>query len=171
MDKRTPSTLIKDRVYREDMTWEEERDFVKHMFGRYEKSGFFTTYSPVRTLPEDKQIYKGKPYKIIKRMEVPNTQEEEKRGMLVMDLPAWLIEFEDGNRMVAYPEDISKLDVTGMAACWKEKNKMAKVKKSIKVKDVITSILRAKKYTRDSDELLYYHVCSYFNPAIKTINT
>lgn len=117
MEKRTPSTLIKQKVYREDMTWQEERDFVKFMYGKYEKEGFFSAYKPIRTLPTEKQGYVGQPFKVIKRMEVPSTQEEEKRSMLVMDLPAWLIEFEDGNRTIAYPEDICKMDVTGMAAC------------------------------------------------------
>ena len=42
-------------------------------------------------------------------------------------------------------------------------------KKTISVKEVITQILATKKYTRDSDELLYYHVCSYFNPSIKNM--
>ena len=39
----------------------------------------------------------------------------------------------------------------------------------IKVKEVIENILTEKKYTRDSDELLYYYVCMTFNPNIKKV--
>ena len=116
--KRTPTSLIQQKVYREDMTWEEERDFVKHMFGKYEKAGFFTIFHPKRTLPENEKMYSGQLYKIIGRCPVPTTKEEERALKVdVMNLPAWTIEFEDEHRMVAYPEDICKLDVSGMAAC------------------------------------------------------
>ena len=46
---------------------------------------------------------------------------------------------------------------------------MAKTKSTVKVSDIIRDVLTERKYTRDSDELLYYYVCMKFNPNIKNV--
>lgn len=114
---RVPTTLLRNGVYREDMNWEEERGFVLFMYDKYEKAGFNEHFFTDRKLPPEFNNEIGKGYKLLKRMEVPNTPEEEGEKMPILDLPAWEIEFADGKKLVAYPEEICALDVSKMNAC------------------------------------------------------
>lgn len=115
---RTPTQMIQKKVYREDMTFEEEKAFVRLMYRKYEKAGFKPTYEMSAKLPENEMKYNGQPFKVVKRCEIPdNPTEEKKFNYYLCELPMWTIKFEDGHKLNAYPEEISTLDTSKMAAC------------------------------------------------------
>ena len=64
---RTPTQMIQKKVYREDMTFEEEKAFVRLMYRKYEKAGFKPTYEMSAKLPENEMKYNGQPFKVVKR--------------------------------------------------------------------------------------------------------
>jgi hypothetical protein len=80
-----------------DVSIEQAREYVNHCFDLYEKEGFAKEYW---TPYEDKSLTQhiGKSFKMIKRMGEPEYDLEA--------LPAWLIKFEDGEEIEAYPEEI-----------------------------------------------------------------
>lgn len=117
-EKRTPTKLLKAKVYREDMTFAEEKDFVKYMYKRYEKSGFKPVFEQKAPLPSNEEKYNGQPFEVVKACEIPKSEaEQENSEFMLMDLPAWIIQFRDGHQMMAYPEEITNLNTSGFAAC------------------------------------------------------
>lgn len=84
---------------REEMSTEREREFLKNLYDAYETVGFADRFwSPFDVCDEEKK-YIGQPFKVIGRC-------EEGKEWDLDSLPAWKIEFEDGHRMYAYPEEI-----------------------------------------------------------------
>ena len=84
---------------RYEMDNERERAFLKDCYSAYETVGFADKFwSPFDLKDEDKK-YIGKPFKVIGRC-------EEGKEWDLESLPAWNIEFEDGHKMSAYPEEI-----------------------------------------------------------------
>ena len=84
---------------RYEMDNERERAFLKDCYSAYETVGFADKFwSPFDLKDEDKK-YIGKPFKVIGRC-------EEGKEWDLESLPAWKIEFEDGHKMSAYPEEI-----------------------------------------------------------------
>lgn len=84
---------------RYEMDNERERAFLKDCYSAYKTVGFADKFwSPFDLKDEDKK-YIGKPFKVIGRC-------EEGKEWDLESLPAWNIEFEDGHKMSAYPEEI-----------------------------------------------------------------
>lgn len=84
---------------RDDMTDEQEREFVNDCYDAYERHGFRKFFSsPFDLYPEDRQ-YIGKEFDVVRRV----TEED---GWDLCSLPAWMIRFKDGYINYAYPEEI-----------------------------------------------------------------
>ena len=88
---------------REHMSWDEEVSFINYWFNKYEEEQF----SKVFTSPyEENKCHLGKSFVVLNRMWVKT---EDDNGVDTSDLeclPSWKIQFEDGQTMVAYPEEI-----------------------------------------------------------------
>ena len=80
---------------RDFMSEEEEREFINDYCNCCETEGFNKVYWSPYT---EWEKYYGKPFKVIKRA-------TEKENDLEV-LPMWIIQFEDGKRIQAYPEEI-----------------------------------------------------------------
>lgn len=97
---RSVEELIHNNISREDMTKEEEKTFVEYWFNKYEEEGFLEKFHVVYGGMDD---YKGKKFKVLSRCKEGTFWDLE-------TLPAWNIEFEDGEKLEAYPEEICKLE-------------------------------------------------------------
>lgn len=85
---------------REYMTEERENEFVNDCFGAYEGEGF----SNVFWTPYDSMREKiGLKFRVISRV---NKEQE-----VLEALPMWNIEFEDGFKTCAYPEEVIKSEM------------------------------------------------------------
>ena len=80
---------------REEMTVEQEKDFVDHCFDLYENQGFAKVFW---SISNDFKEYHNKAFKVINRL-------TEKECDLCC-LPMWKIKFEDGKRINAYLDEI-----------------------------------------------------------------
>ena len=90
---------------RYEMSDERHKEFVEDCFKLYEQEGFNDTFwSPFG----ENETYGGKPYKVIRR----GTEDD---GIFIEQLPVWLIQFEDGNELFAYPEELimSEMEYNG----------------------------------------------------------
>lgn len=97
---RTIEELFRQNASRDEMTEEEERNFVNYWFDKYEKQGFFEIFiSPYDSLKQ----YNGKRFKVIRRV----TEEE----CDLESLPAWKIEFDNQEQIDAFPEEIIKNEI------------------------------------------------------------
>jgi hypothetical protein len=83
---------------RYEMDEQREREFLEDLFETYETVGFSEKFWTPFDLFERDNSYIGKPFKVIGRCKEPEFDLE--------SLPAWEIEFEDGYKMQAYPEEI-----------------------------------------------------------------
>ena len=99
---RTIQELIDKNIYREEMTTEEHLMFVDYWFNEYEKGGFCEIFKSPFELKDKDQPYIGKPFKVIGRVTT--------EGADLETLPMWCIEFEDGHKMNAYPEEITVIE-------------------------------------------------------------
>ena len=86
---------------RKGMTLEEETDFVCACFSTYEKVGFTEVYNS----PEC-QWENGMKYTVIRRASIADQ-------IPLPYLPAWFICLENGNEVLAYPENICKAAKNG----------------------------------------------------------
>lgn len=82
-------------MYRDDMTVEQEREFVKDCFGCYESEGFSKVFW---SIGGDFKEYHNKPFKVLYRLDEKSCDLE--------CLPMWEIQFEDGETIHAYPDEI-----------------------------------------------------------------
>lgn len=87
-----------------EMSFEEELFYRMDAFDMYETEGFKDTFN---TPYEECSEYNGQKYEIVRRASYVN-------GDCDMEcLPQWIIKFEDGKEVNAYPEEISLIEVTG----------------------------------------------------------
>lgn len=86
---------VKYPEYRDCMTEEREREFVKDCFTLYEKEGFAKNFW---SQGGDYKKYHGQPFAVISRAEEDDVDLE--------CLPMWKIRFDDGFEMDAYPDEI-----------------------------------------------------------------
>ena len=90
-------------IDREDMTEEQEKEFVNDCFVAYERIGFLDRFnSPY----DDNSEHNGMVFRVIRRAVVRDAD-----GNLECDLeamPVWLVEFENGDTAFCYPEEICK---------------------------------------------------------------
>lgn len=91
----------KDAPYREDMTEEQEKEFVADCFNCYEQEGFSKVFwCQGGDYPE----YVGKPFTVVGR--TPIYDGATQLAADLESLPMWNIRFKDGYEMSAYPEEI-----------------------------------------------------------------
>lgn len=91
---------------RDDMTTEQEQEFVNDCFTAYEEEGFSKIFVSPYDLFEEGNKYKGKPFKVIERVKLLTEQDRGDNTADLECLPMWVIQFEDGYVMGAYPEEI-----------------------------------------------------------------
>lgn len=89
---------------RDEMSIDREREFLKDLYSAYETSGFTNKFWTPFDLNDEDKNYIGKSFKIVGRC-------EEGKDWDLESLPAWKIEFEDGHKMNAYPEEIYLKDM------------------------------------------------------------
>lgn len=83
---------------RNDMSVERQRKFLKDLYDAYETVGFANEFWSPFPLKDDDKKYIGKSFKVVKRCEEEDFDLE--------SLPIWEIEFADGHKYYAYPEEI-----------------------------------------------------------------
>lgn len=83
-------------IEREEMTEEQEKEWLEDCYSLYEREGFARCFW---SCGGDYKEYHEKPFKVIRRT-------EEKDGFDMECLPAWRIQFEDGEFLDAYPDEI-----------------------------------------------------------------
>jgi hypothetical protein len=82
-------------MYRDEMTKEQEREFVQHCFDLYEKEGFSKVFWSIGgDFPE----HIGKSFKVIGRVTEDIADLE--------CLPMWSVQFEDGDEIKVYADEI-----------------------------------------------------------------
>lgn len=81
---------------REEMTKEQEKEWLDDCYSLYEKEGFARCFW---SQGGDCKEYHGKPFEVIRRT-------EEKDGFDISCLPAWKIKFDDEKELDAYPNEI-----------------------------------------------------------------
>lgn len=83
-------------------SFEDELSYRQDAFNMYETEGFTDTFE---TPYEECSEYNGQKYEIVRRAnhEIGDCDME--------GLPQWIIKFEDGKEVNAYPEEICKLEV------------------------------------------------------------
>lgn len=85
---------------REHLSYEEEKAFVQDCFDTYEHIGFADTF---RTPYESEKKYNGMKFSVLGRVKEIS---EDKDGNDLECLPMWSIQFENGDKIHAYPEEI-----------------------------------------------------------------
>lgn len=88
--------------YRPGMELSETREYISDCFDMFETEGFCNLFeSPYGNMKENN----GKTFKVIRRCT--------EKDWDVECLPAWVIEFQDGQRIDALPEEICKIERYG----------------------------------------------------------
>lgn len=96
--KKLDAKYLKDGDGRDQLSEQDEKAYVNKAFKIYEEVGFEPVLPDVSGYNEEDVPYIGKPFKVTGRCKAPEWDLE--------CLPAWNIEFEDGHKMEAYPEEI-----------------------------------------------------------------
>ena len=86
---------------RSEMDFETELEFIEDAFNMYETSGFSATY---HSIYEDESELNGVAFQVIGRASYSNADCDFEQ------LPMWHIEFEDGTKHMAFPEEITKIE-------------------------------------------------------------
>lgn len=82
---------------RDDLSWEQEKSFVLKTYDLYEKEGFSQGF---HTPYQEDESRNGQPFTVLERISPDN------EGFYLEGLPMWRIEFADGKRTCAFPEEI-----------------------------------------------------------------
>lgn len=88
---------------RDNMTEEEHKSFVEDCFNLYEADGFAKVFWSPYELLDGSPNCEGKPFKVLGRV----TAEEVDLEVL----PMWHIQFEDGFKTMAYPEEVNPFEM------------------------------------------------------------
>lgn len=93
---------------REEMNREQEIIFVNECFDKYEKEGFSKVFiSPFDFFEGENKNRQGNKFKVLGRIRpLTDTDDEEEDTADLSSLPMWKIQFEDGDIIGAYPEEI-----------------------------------------------------------------
>ena len=86
---------------RSEMDFETELEFIEDAFNMYETSGFSATY---HSIYDDETEFNGVAFQVIGRASYSNGDCDFEQ------LPMWHIEFEDGTKHMAFPEEITKIE-------------------------------------------------------------
>lgn len=100
--KKLDAKYLKNGDDRTQLSEKDEKTYVNRAFKIYEEVGFESVLPDVGGLNDEEVPYIGKPFKVTGRCKAPEWDLE--------CLPAWNIEFEDGHKMEAYPEEICILE-------------------------------------------------------------
>lgn len=107
-------------ISRDDMTREQEIEFVNGWFDKYEKEGFSKIFvSPFDIGGDIKR--QGTPFKVLGRIRPMTDTDNGNDTADLSSLPMWQIQFEDGVTMGAYPEEIIPSEIK--ADMWREADK------------------------------------------------
>ena len=87
---------------RSEMDFETELEFIEDAFNMYETSGFSATY---HTIYEEENELNGLAFQVIGRASYKDGDCDFEQ------LPMWHIEFEDGKKHMAFPEEITKIEI------------------------------------------------------------
>lgn len=96
--KNLDAKYLKSGNDRSQLSEKDEKAYVNKAFKIYEEVGFEAALPDISGLNEEDVPYIGKTFKVTGRCKAPEWDLE--------CLPAWNIEFEDGHKMEAYPEEI-----------------------------------------------------------------
>ena len=86
---------------RSEMDFETELEFIEDAFNMYETRGFLATFNAIY---EDEADFNGVAFQVIGRASYSNGDCDFEQ------LPMWHIEFEDGTKHMAFPEEITKVE-------------------------------------------------------------
>ena len=86
---------------RSEMDFETELEFIEDAFNMYETSGFLATY---HTIYKEESEFNGVAFQVIGRASYKDGDCDFEQ------LPMWHIEFEDGTKHMAFPEEITKIE-------------------------------------------------------------
>lgn len=86
---------------RSEMDFETEFDFIEDAFNMYETGGFSATY---HSIYDDEKDFNGVAFQVIGRASYVTDDCDFEQ------LPMWHIEFEDGTKHMAFPEEITKIE-------------------------------------------------------------
>ena len=88
--------------YRDEMSEEREREFVKDCFDCYEAEGIAKKFW---SSGGDYRQYHGEPFEVVRRApEYPKADDPHAADLEC--LPMWVIRFADGKEISAYPDEI-----------------------------------------------------------------
>ncbi len=87
---------------RSKMDFETELEFIEDCFNMYETSGFSATYHSIDV--DDENNFDGVAFQVIGRASYKDGDCDFEQ------LPMWHIEFEDGTKYMAFPEEITKIE-------------------------------------------------------------
>ena len=94
----------------DDLDLEQMTEFKEDCFKLYEETGFIDKFdSPY----DDQDEHNGRAFKVIRRARPFNSEgsTEEERGEADLEaMPLWLVEFENGDEALCYPEEICLLE-------------------------------------------------------------
>lgn len=90
------------RPNRNEMDFETELEFIEDAFNMYETSGFSATYHSIGI--DDGKDFNGVAFQVIGRASYKNGDCDFEQ------LPMWHIEFEDGTKYMAFPEEITEIE-------------------------------------------------------------
>lgn len=107
---------------REEMTEEQEKEFVDYCFDIYEEEGFAKVFiSPYDLFPNGVINRQGKPFKVLGRIRLLTEIDNGEDTADLESLPMWKIQFEDGETMGAYAEEIIPSEIK--ENLWRESDK------------------------------------------------
>lgn len=93
-------------MLREDMSREQEIEFVNKCYDKYEKEGFSKVFISPYDLKGNKNR-NGTPFKVIGRIRPMSETDKGEDTADLETLPLWKIQFiSDGETMAAYPEEV-----------------------------------------------------------------
>lgn len=93
--------LLDAKVSRDEMSEEEEKIFVEHLFNKYEKEGF----AKILVSPYDGiRDRNGQEFTVVSRVKL--LTEDNEGGADLECLPMWYIQFSDGAKLATYSEEI-----------------------------------------------------------------
>lgn len=92
-------------MLREEMSTEEEIAFVNSCFENYEKEGFSKVFLSPYTINSTTNR-QGQPFKVLGKLQPSINGNSGEDTADLETLPMWKIQFEDGEVIHAYPEEI-----------------------------------------------------------------
>jgi hypothetical protein len=106
---------------RQDMTMEQEIEFVNQCFDNYEKEGFSKVFVSPYDYTDEISNRQGASFKVIGRTKMRTETDNGEATADLECLPMWQIQFEDGKVISAYAEEIIPSEIK--ENLWRESDK------------------------------------------------